>query len=81
MVHTRPVRSPDRMSNASSVQPKPVTAPARSILIPDPLITHYAHDPLAVGVSVAIARLTQAAKDAVPLAAADLVAWMGSAHE
>jgi hypothetical protein len=35
-------------------------------------------DPLAVGVYTAIARLAVAAKDAVPLGARDLVAWMES---
>jgi hypothetical protein len=50
-------------------------------VIPDPLIGAFAHDPLAVGVYVAIARLALIAKAAVPLAAWDLVAWMGSERE
>src|SRR5205085_251618 len=49
----------------------------RYVLVADSLIRAYAHDPLAVGVYVAIARIL-AAKEAVPLAARDLVAWMGS---
>ncbi len=48
---------------------------------PDALILAFANDPLAVGVYVAIARLVMAAKDAVPLAARDLAAWMGSERE
>jgi len=50
----------------------------RYVLVPDALILAFAHDPLAVGVYVAIARFVMAAKDSVPLAARDLVAWMGS---
>jgi hypothetical protein len=50
-------------------------------LVPDPLIAACAHDPLAVGVYVAIARLAMVAKGAVPLAAWDLVVWMGSERE
>jgi hypothetical protein len=52
--------------------------PTRYVLIPDPLIAAFAHDPLAVGVYAAIARLSMAARDAVPLAARDLATWMGS---
>jgi hypothetical protein len=57
------------------------TGPIRYVLVADSLITAYAHDPLAVGVYVVIARLTLAAKGAVPLAAHDLVACMGSDRE
>jgi hypothetical protein len=60
------------------------TEPASStrwLFIPDPLITMFAHDPLAVGVYVAIARLALAAKGAVPLAARDLVTWVGSTRD
>jgi hypothetical protein len=59
------------------LRPEP-PVPLRYVLVPDPLITAYAHDPLAVGVYVAIARLAVIAKAAVPLAARDLAAWMGS---
>ena len=52
--------------------------PVRYVLVPDTLITAFAHDPLAVGVYVAVARLAMAAKAAVPLAARDLAIWMGS---
>src|SRR6266545_342875 len=52
--------------------------PFRYVLVPDPLIVAFAHDPLAVGVYTAIARLALVAKGAVPVAARDLVAWMGS---
>ncbi len=55
---------------------RPVPMPY--VLIPDLLITAFAHDLLAVGVYVAIARLAMIAKAAVPLAARDLAAWMGS---
>jgi len=50
----------------------------RYVLVPDSLIAAFAHDPLAVGVYAAIARLCMAARDAVPVAARDLAAWMGS---
>src|SRR5262249_39808001 len=53
----------------------------RYVLVPDGLILAFAHDPLAVGVYIAVARLAMAAKDAVPLAARDLAAWMGSDRE
>jgi hypothetical protein len=53
----------------------------RYVLVPDALILAFANDPLAVGIYVAIARLVMAAKDAVPLAARDLAAWMGSKRD
>src|SRR5205823_5990404 len=52
--------------------------PFRYVLVSDPLIVAFAHDPLAVGVYVAIARLALVAKGAVSVAARDLVVWMGS---
>src|SRR5262245_39858923 len=61
-----------------SVEP---TLSQRYVLVPDPLIVAYAHDPLAVGVYVAIARLAVASKGAVPLAARDLALWMGSRRD
>jgi hypothetical protein len=51
------------------------------VLIPDGLIEAHVRDPLAVGVYVAIARLTLIRKDAIPLSAAELAAWMGSDTE
>lgn len=53
----------------------------RYVLVPDGLMLAFADDPLAVGVYIAIARLTTVAKDAVPLAARDLASWMGSDRE
>jgi hypothetical protein len=53
----------------------------RYLLVPDPLIVAYAHDPLAVGVYVAIARLAAATKGTVPLAARDLALWVGSRRD
>ena len=53
-------------------------SPDRYVLVLDSLIATFSHDPLAIGVYAAIARLTMAARDAVPLAARDLAAWMGS---
>ena len=50
----------------------------RYVLVPDTLITTCAHDPLAVGVYIAIARLAMIAKGSVTLAARDLARWMGS---
>lgn len=52
--------------------------PFRYVLVPDSLIVAFAHDPLAVGIYVAIARLALVAKGAVSVAARDLVVWMGS---
>jgi hypothetical protein len=66
-----------RAPHCDGLQTQPLV-PTRYVLIPDPLIAAFAHDPLAVGVYAAIARLTMAARDAVPLAARDLAAWMGS---
>jgi hypothetical protein len=40
----------------------------------------YPHAPLAVGVYIAVARLALTESGAVPLSAADLVAWSGEAH-
>jgi hypothetical protein len=48
------------------------------LLVPDALILAFAHDPLSIGVYVAVARLTLTARGAVPVAARDLTAWMGS---
>src|SRR5439155_22675525 len=66
-----PASSNDGLRTESSI-------PNRYVLIADPLIAAFAHAPLAVGVYVAIARLTLAAKDAVSLAAHDPVACIGS---
>jgi hypothetical protein len=85
VVHPMPARSARR----APLSPRPGTSvgdtlqaerpvPMPYVFIPDPLIVAFAHDPLAVGVYVAIARLAMVAKAAVPLAARDLVAWMGS---
>ncbi len=85
MVHTTTARSVDRaaisphlgaISDTALCETRPM--PARYILVPDALITAFAHDPMGVGVYVAVARLTMAAKAAVPLAARDLAIWMGS---
>jgi hypothetical protein len=58
--------------------PLETTISQRYVLIPDPLIAACAHDPLAIGVYVAIARLAVATKTVVPIAARDLAAWIGS---
>jgi hypothetical protein len=55
-----------------------LSGPAHYVLVPDLLIVTFAHDPLAVGVYVAIARLVLVAKGAVSLAARDLATWMGN---
>lgn len=44
---------------------------------PDRLLRAYAHDPLAVGVYLAVARCAVAHQGPVPLSAADLAAWVG----
>jgi hypothetical protein len=85
VVHTKTARSADcaaaghRQKMRCDDQLQPVSI--RYVLVPDPLITAFAHDPLAIGVYVAIARLTMAAKAAVPLAARDLAIWMGSERD
>jgi hypothetical protein len=43
-------------------------------------LTACAHDPLAVGVYLAIARCVTAGRGPVPIPAADLAAWEGGAH-
>jgi hypothetical protein len=82
MVHTTTARSADRVA-AGHLQKmrcddrrQPVSF--RYVLVPDPLITAFAQDPLTVGVYVAIARFAMATKDTVWLAARDLALWMGS---
>jgi hypothetical protein len=85
VVHTTTARSADRaavsphlgvLADTTLCEARPM--PVRYVLVPDTLITAFAHDPLAVGVYVAVARLAMAAKAAVPLAARDLAIWMGS---
>src|SRR5262249_53226095 len=85
VVHTTTARSEGRVwseQHHSALLKEDLRAEATGrtcyVLVPDQLIAAYADDPLAVGVYVAIARLSLAAKGAVPLAARDLVAWMGS---
>ncbi len=88
MVHPINARSTDRASRDQYPPAPPdrglrteLPVPARYVLVPDPLIVALAHDPLAVGVYIAIARLTVVAKAAVPLAARDLAAWMGTQRD
>jgi hypothetical protein len=88
VVHPITARSGDRASRDQCPPALPdrglraeLPVPARYVLVPDPLIAALAHDPLAVGVYVAIARLTVVAKAAVPLAARDLAAWMGTQRD
>jgi hypothetical protein len=85
VVHAMTARSADRAAVSRRLGAHSDTAlcdarsiPVRYVLVPDALITAFAHDPLAVGVYVAVARLAMAAKAAVPLAARDLAVWMGS---
>ena len=74
VVHT-PFARPDGRVVERSCQSAPPRAQCgeesqrtdRYVLVPDGLIHAFAHDPLAVGVYTAIARLAMAAKDAVPL--------------
>jgi hypothetical protein len=81
MVHT--ASSPTR-SHIPPGSPSAVATAGRGggaflpyLLVPDALILAFAHDPLAIGIYVAIARLVTAAKQAVPVAARDLALWMG----
>ena len=67
---------PRRQKTVPAAMSRP--RPARYVFVPHGLISAFAHDALAVGIYVAIARLAMAAKGVVPLAARDLVAWMGS---
>src|SRR6266545_5076937 len=82
VVHTMTARSVDcaatghRQKTRCDERLQPISV--RYVLVPDALITAFAHDPLTVGVYVAIARLTMTTKAAVPLAARDLAIWMGS---
>lgn len=64
-------------SRATVLRADTASPPLPYVLIPDALILAFAHDPLAVGVYVAVTRLAMAAKNAIPLAARDLAAWMG----
>ena len=88
MVHPMTTRASSRASAAArqwgsvgDVLSVEQSSSQRYLLVPDPLIAAYAHDSLAVGVYVAIARLAVATKGAVPLAARDLALWMGSRRD
>jgi hypothetical protein len=88
MVHTtnassesRPMNRQRRLAQLSDALDPESGAPMRYVFIPDPLIASFARDPLAIGIYVAVARLAVVVKGAVPLAARDLVAWMGSDRE
>jgi hypothetical protein len=88
VVHPITTRSTERAAtlarqygSVGNMLPVEATIPQRYVLIPDPLIVAYAHDPLAVGIYAAIARLAVATKGAVPLAARDLALWMGSRRD
>lgn len=65
---------------ANSPELKP-SRPAHYLRVPDRLLRVYAHDPLAVGVYVAVARCAVAHQGPVPLSAADLAAWVGIPRE
>lgn len=52
------------------------TRQAPYLRAPDRLLRAYAHDPLAVGVYLAVARCAVAHQGPVPLSAADLAAWV-----
>lgn len=54
-------------------------AGAGYVQVPIALLRAYAHDPLALGCYLAVARCALAARGAVPLSAADLVRWSGGA--
>lgn len=87
MVHQTPLRSQDRVwqrDAAGDNAPPRALSPASSapyVMIPDALILAFAHDPLTVGIYAAIARLAVITRGAIPLAARDLAAWMGSARD
>lgn len=49
--------------------------------VPERLLREYAHDPLTVGVYLAVTRCAMAQQRSVPLSPADLAAWAGAAHE
>lgn len=48
--------------------------------VPERLLREYAHDPLTVGVYLAVARCSTAQQGPVPLSSADLAAWAGAPH-
>jgi len=52
-------------------------APAPYVRAPDRFIRRFAHDPLAVGVYLAVARFVIAERGPVPLSPTDLAAWSG----
>jgi hypothetical protein len=60
--------------------PEAATRPQPYLRVPDRLLRSYPHDPLGVGVYIVVARYAITASGAVPLSAADLVAWSGEAH-
>ncbi|MEI7768712.1 MAG: hypothetical protein WCI67_01925, partial [Chloroflexales bacterium] len=54
--------------------------PAPYLRVPDRLLRAYAHDPLAVGVYLAVARSALALQAPAPLSPADLAAWGSGAR-
>ncbi len=49
--------------------------PAPYLRVPDKLLRNFAHDPLAIGVYLAVARCALSMRGAAPLSPADLAAW------
>lgn len=68
--------SPERTGSAHSRQLN-TARPAPYLRVPDRLLRAYAHDPLAVGVYLAVARCALVCQGPVPLSTADLAAWAG----
>lgn len=54
--------------------------PRLYLRIPDRLLRQFVHDPLAVGVYLAVARCALAERGPAPLSANDLAAWSGNHH-
>jgi hypothetical protein len=66
---------------AAQDAPQPLACPVTGYVpIPLPLLRAYAHDPLAVGCYVAVARYALAARGPVPLSAQDLARFDGDAR-
>ncbi|MEN9937183.1 MAG: hypothetical protein RLZZ387_3762, partial [Chloroflexota bacterium] len=71
------------LRSTAAPAPRPPTAgddgPGLYVRTPRPLLTQFAHDPAAVGIWVAVARLALARRGPVPLSRADLIAFFGGA--
>lgn len=68
------LRAPQR-GTIETEKSKSIARPALYLRVPDRLLRAFAHDPLTVGVYLAVARCAIAYQAAAPLSPADLSAW------